>query len=73
MLHTGITPRALPTREAGAYIGVAKSTLEDWRTRGIGPRFVRLGTKSIRYRVADLDAFLASCVCPTNDGPQMAA
>jgi predicted DNA-binding transcriptional regulator AlpA len=49
------------TRDAAAYIGLAESTLEKRRVSGGGPKFIRLG-RSIRYRVEDLEAFLAEHV-----------
>ena len=45
------------TREAAAYIDHEPATLEQWRYQGKGPRFVKIG-RSVRYRRADLDAFL---------------
>lgn len=52
------TPRAtLSVDDAAAYIGVSKSILDTWRTRGQGPRYVRLGRRIV-YRVAALDEFL---------------
>ncbi len=38
---------------------VARSTLQNWRYTGRGPRWIKLG-RLIRYRVADVDAFLAA-------------
>lgn len=51
------TRAALPTPEAGLYIGIARSTLKKWRTVGVGPPYVRVGSK-ILYMVEDLDDFL---------------
>lgn len=54
------TPRVavLNTREAAAYVGLSKSTLEKKRGKaGGGPVFVRLGG-AIRYRQADLDQYI---------------
>ena len=48
ILHTG---------PAAAYVGMTKSTLETWRSRGGGPVFLKLG-KAVRYRKSDLDRFL---------------
>ena len=49
-------------KAAGAYLGgnkaVAASTLAKYRVSGTGPRFIRLNGKAIRYRRADLDAWL---------------
>ncbi len=50
---------SLKTEPAADYLGVAKSTMEAWRVRGGGPRFVKLG-KAVRYRKEDLDAFVNS-------------
>jgi hypothetical protein len=44
--------------DAAARLRVRPRTLEFWRARGHGPRFVRLGEKTIRYTIADLDAFV---------------
>lgn len=45
------------TDEAAYYLKLARATLEAWRVRGGGPVFIKLG-KAVRYRKADLDAFL---------------
>lgn len=49
--------------------GIATSTLSMWRSRGIGPNYVRLGERKksrIVYRVEDLDAFFAAHVVKTD-------
>jgi excisionase family DNA binding protein len=38
-------------------LGVSRSTLQSWRYRGHGPRFIKIG-RLIRYRAADVDAYL---------------
>lgn len=43
--------------EAAAYLSVPTRTLESWRYRRTGPRFVRLG-RHVRYRQADLNRFV---------------
>lgn len=43
---------------AANYLGVSKSHLDKLRTQGGGPRFVRIGRKQVRYRVAALDEWL---------------
>lgn len=47
------------TKGAAARLGISPRTLEGQRVYGGGPPFVRLG-RTIRYRVADLDAFMAA-------------
>jgi excisionase family DNA binding protein len=45
--------------DAAAYLGALPvRTLERWRYAGTGPAFVRVG-KHVRYRLADLDAWIA--------------
>jgi predicted site-specific integrase-resolvase len=43
-------------REAADKLGVAVSTLDQWRWQGRGPLFVKVG-RLIRYREEDLEAF----------------
>lgn len=58
--------------DAAQYIGKSKSWMDQKRSQGRGPRFVRIGS-SIRYRRADLDAFLEGSVVETADTRQQAA
>lgn len=39
---------------AARFLGVATRTLERWRARGFGPRFVKIGDGLVRYRVRAL-------------------
>jgi Helix-turn-helix domain len=45
------------SHEAAAELRVAKGTLDNWRVRGDGPTFVRIGGK-VFYRDQDLQAFI---------------
>ncbi|WP_429649227.1 helix-turn-helix transcriptional regulator [Skermanella aerolata] len=51
-----ITPLELAER-----LKVKPRTLQDWRSSGKGPQFVRAG-RAIRYRQSDIDAWLQSQV-----------
>jgi len=51
----------LDSDQAAEYLGLKRTTLEAWRTRGSGPRFVKLG-RLVKYRRSDLDAFIESRV-----------
>jgi len=48
--------RHLTPAELAERLGVSVRTLTDWRYRGIGPRFLKVGVH-IRYRVADVLAW----------------
>jgi excisionase family DNA binding protein len=47
----------LTTQEAADFLGVSARTLEGFRVRGGGPRFVKIGG-SVRYRLASLEDYL---------------
>lgn len=49
----------LRTRQAAAYTGLAKSTLEKLRVSGTGSPYIRVG-RVVLYDPDDLDAWLAS-------------
>lgn len=56
---SAITPALLTTDQAAQYLGLAKSTLQNQRSAGVGPRFKRLG-RSVRYARATLDEYVAN-------------
>lgn len=43
--------------EAAERLGVQRSTLDNWRWNGSGPRYVKVGGR-VRYRLADLAEWL---------------
>lgn len=45
--------------DAAAYLLTSSKTLANWRWRGVGPSFVKLGG-SVRYRQEALDEYIAS-------------
>jgi predicted DNA-binding transcriptional regulator AlpA len=47
-----------PTQAAGILM-VAVPTLADWRTKQVGPDYVKVG-RCVRYRRSDLEAWLTS-------------
>ncbi len=53
-----MSKRILRTLEAAEHVGLSASTLEKFRIRGGGPRFIRLAGRSVRYDVRDLDEWL---------------
>lgn len=54
-----INPPALmlDTPDAAEMLGISPRTLEDYRWRGTGPAFYKVGMRLVRYRVDDLTAF----------------
>lgn len=53
------TPAAMRPDAAAAFLSLTTQRLANMRTAGAGPAYVKIG-RSILYRRADLEAFLAS-------------
>jgi predicted DNA-binding transcriptional regulator AlpA len=49
----------LTTAQAAAVLGFHPSYLAKARLSGSGPRYLKIGGRSVRYRPGDLDAWLA--------------
>lgn len=56
--QAGTAAIVMSTKEAGRYLALSHRTLEDWRLKGQGPRFVKWG-RTVRYRLSDLTDFLS--------------
>ncbi|HJF44593.1 helix-turn-helix transcriptional regulator [Thermophilibacter provencensis] len=63
-------PILVTSDEAARIIGIAPKTLVNWRNRGKGPAYVRLGEKHspVMYRVRDLEAWIDSRVVGAGRG-----
>lgn len=56
--HMGSAPDVLmDPRAAASYLGVSVATLADWRCRGVGPKWLKVG-RLARYRMSDLQLWL---------------
>lgn len=61
--------RALRPREVEILYGLDTSTLQLYRAEGRGPAFVQISPRVIRYRVQDIDNWLATLRVSTMDDP----
>jgi hypothetical protein len=52
--------RMIDEKVAADFLGYTVRALQNWRVRGGGPRFVRVSSRSIRYRRCDLIAWAES-------------
>ena len=57
---TDLLSPVLNTEQAAAYVGLAKSTMEKLRVFGDSPVFTKYSTRIVRYRIEDLDAWIAA-------------
>lgn len=46
--------RLMNENDAADLLGYSVRSLQNWRVRGGGPKFVRVSARSIRYRTRDL-------------------
>jgi predicted DNA-binding transcriptional regulator AlpA len=47
-------------RIAAKFVGYSVRALQNWRVRGGGPRFVKVSSRSVRYRRRDLIEWIES-------------
>lgn len=52
-----VVPVLLNTKQVARILGVSHRTLEDWRRKGGGPKYVVFG-RMVRYRRSDIAAYL---------------
>lgn len=53
-------PVLLRPEEAARRLGLTVRALDKWRARGIGPRYVRLSARAIRYPLDALEAWVTA-------------
>jgi predicted DNA-binding transcriptional regulator AlpA len=58
MKAAGEPTRMLTIPEVAGILGVAPHTLRHWRSKGVGPRYVRLSPGGIRYRREEAEAWV---------------
>jgi predicted DNA-binding transcriptional regulator AlpA len=52
------TNELLSQREVAVRLGISARTVEGWRARGVGPPYLRLSARAVRYRSSDLEQWL---------------
>lgn len=49
----------LDTSDLAALLTNKSNTIEGWRIKGVGPRYIKVG-RLVRYRIEDVEAWLES-------------
>jgi hypothetical protein len=50
---------SVDTATAAALLGISPATLRDWKCQRIGPPYIQLSARCVRYAVKDLEKFVA--------------
>jgi predicted DNA-binding transcriptional regulator AlpA len=58
-MHPQTHTQTVMEPEAARYIALSCAYLRHARAHGRGPAYIRIG-RAVRYRIADLDAYLAA-------------
>lgn len=54
-----MAPSLLTTAEAATHLSLSPRTLEAWRSKLVGPPFIKLpDSQTVRYRAADLEKWV---------------
>lgn len=61
------------SKEVAAYLHTTESGLAQMRYRGSGPKFVKVGTRKVIYRWADVREYLDANTMLRTDDPRGAA
>ena len=49
-----LSQKFLREKQAADYLEFSPRALQNWRTRGGGPKYVRISSRAVRYRLRDL-------------------
>lgn len=58
----------LNEQEAADFLDLSSTTLATWRSKGIGPPYVKMRTGTIRYEQSDLVVWMAAQKVVPGDG-----
>jgi predicted DNA-binding transcriptional regulator AlpA len=61
--RAGSLERLLLPPEVAEILRIEVETLEGWRSKGIGPKYLKLGKREIRYRPSEVLRWLDERVC----------
>jgi predicted DNA-binding transcriptional regulator AlpA len=54
-----VTDYLISETTVAAETGVSRNTLRTWRAAGIGPEWIRIGPRLVRYRRSAVDQWIA--------------
>jgi predicted DNA-binding transcriptional regulator AlpA len=67
-----MTGRLLTSEEVSSIVGLSIETLAQWRSQKRGIPYLKISRNCVRYRQADLDAWLQERIVPVEQDPSNA-
>jgi predicted DNA-binding transcriptional regulator AlpA len=58
-----VSESLLDEKDVATFLHVSLGTVRRWRLFRKGPKYIKVSDASVRYRPADVDAYLASRPC----------
>ncbi|WBL19199.1 helix-turn-helix transcriptional regulator [Citricoccus sp. NR2] len=62
-----VTGNLLKPDVVAGYLGTTTANLSQWRYKGTGPKFIKLGHRAIRYRMEDVNAWIEANTLTQSD------
>ena len=59
--------KPLTTKQFAEFVDISHRTAEDWRLRGVGPRYIRICGNRVRYLPEDILAWMERNACGGED------
>jgi len=50
--------KVLTEKQVAEMLGVTDRTLQSWRFKGVGPRFIRISRRCVRYEQSAIEEFI---------------
>jgi predicted DNA-binding transcriptional regulator AlpA len=63
--------RVISENEAAARLSLSRRCLQEYRLRGTGPKFIRLGDRRIGYDLQDLADWISERRAASNSAPEL--
>jgi hypothetical protein len=58
-MSTNVEPKYVSQKIIAKLFDIPERTLEAWRMRGQGPPFQRAGERLVRYKISDVESWMA--------------
>lgn len=59
-IHVSPCSNLVTEVQASKILGFTIRALQAWRTSGKGPKFIKISSRAVRYRLSDLEQWISS-------------